>query len=124
MSRRTPVILAAFATLAGAATLVALPAQAEGRLWDSDDYACHHGAPDDWRTQGACERLRGYPMDADAIALERSGGRARDSDDWVCQHGRPDARRTREACANLRRDVPGEPGSIDPNALALLDRVF
>ena len=80
-------------------------ASAEGTQADSDDYNCHHGAPDDPITVYACSRLRGHYMSPDAIAAERQGGHQRDSDDWRCHHGRPDAWRTRHACARLRGEI-------------------
>ena len=78
---------------------------AEGTQADSDDYNCHHGAPDDPITVYACSRLRGHYMSPDAIAAERQGGHQRDSDDWRCHHGRPDAWRTKHACARLRGEI-------------------
>jgi hypothetical protein len=102
---------------AALALLTSAPAGAESRARDSDDLVCHRGALADPGTLAACQRLRGEAIGLDQAAAERRGGRWRDSDDFNCHHGAPGDPRTAAACDNLRRDVPGEPGSIDPGAL-------
>ena len=105
--------------LAGAAALALLasgPAGAQSRIQDSDDFVCHRGALSDPATLAACQRLRGETVDLDQVIADRRGGRWRDSDDFNCHHGAPGDPRTAAACDNLYRDVPGEPGSIDPDA--------
>ena len=112
------------ATLALGASLGAGAASAEGRLRDSDDWVCNHGpvsAPD---TLGACQRLRGEPLSVADVAAERDVGRLRNSDDYNCHHGARGDPRTLAACANLRRDVPGEPGSVDPAAYGWLGAII
>lgn len=122
MPERKRLVLAAAASLSSAALLLmgSVSARAESLARDSDDLVCAHGPLNDGRTIEACERLRGEPEDANQIAAERRGGRLYWSDDYTCHHGAPGDGRTEAACANLRRDVPGEPGSVDPTALSWL----
>jgi hypothetical protein len=62
-------VAAAFAL----AAVTTSAAHAEGRLRDSDDYNCNHGAPGAAATQAACERLRnGSSGDEEAWAAQQA----------------------------------------------------
>ncbi|HEY3799481.1 MAG TPA: hypothetical protein VGL58_14105 [Caulobacteraceae bacterium] len=64
-------VAAAFALAAVTATA----AHAEGRLRDSDDWNCNHGAPGAAVTAQACERLRnGSSADEEAWAAQQGQG--------------------------------------------------
>ena len=95
--------------LAAPLALSAGAAPAEGRLRDSADWVCHHGAVDDPRTRDACARLQGEPVTFGQVLALRHGGLARDSADLVCHHGDPADPRTLDACLRLEGDPAVQP---------------